>query len=1306
MDGGSIPPMTKPAESVMQGTPAPHREDLARSEDCDLQADSPVSPGKGYCVASNKFVEGSRKEPNAGEDVNEEQPSRGDDITVVVQNDGITLLEPVHYMENHTNEDGNCALEDRDTESDDNVDHYHPQDGSDERGLDTDVGHSMQVDGDNFTSDDHEGFPLFEDCEDDMDEVDAGHVDLLGYDAMMISSTQFRSFYRRLRAVLSWDRLLSLLCLDGKVRFSELQYFVLRTSINTCEKATTMMDVRSVRKILRPILYNYCYPRSRIIHVHENEEAQFFTGPTSTLQPDNGGKTSALNCVRLILPSEWAKVDVCTLPFYRSVFECPFPSSSRDVDIEFANIVRNRADALMKEPVMKAMYETTKCSDYARPGDIIYFPCSRLPALREHGIHGWDSWTKTMDGKKEDEHMNHYVKGRIGATVGVGFDNGWNRTLATSCSDDMPEAYLDAERIVLNNFRRPTKNLDKHLTSANRTNRDMPCASVQVDLYPGDSVHIIRPTADDISEGTVCVLLASPVSNVMVRPCEKILWLEVSTSSTAHTTIRPMMSTNVVGLPYFYNSEARVDMLDSEKSCRSNRGILPNGERYVIYRMALYADGFQQNKSTRQSRSIGGIYLLPLGLSNMERTCAQAVRVLSLTPPGCPMAPVLKLIIDDISQAAREGVKGVDPNGNPIRIYIDPVCLMGDLPQAAAYTDVLGHSSNAMCTLCFTRRRKNQMLPETNYSCEFHFARCALCRFDARREAIRQSNPDKQILRRLGMEWEIDSTDLPGVYFSRKMGIRRDQAQSTENRTTAPPTCPQPLLLDHALSIPALPDHLVSTLVSGVMTICFDKLRSDEKRAEIEMRIVDGALANGLDIKRHILRWERSKKGVKYNGMAGNSMSSWFSILVIASCVFSDVYNHTRLDAHLLPRKLQSFVSVLYRWPKPSVEGSMADDWDFKSRRHQLLYQHIVADRGLKFLSSARDLYVVDREAGKYLDRPFTHRMLELIMNTVPTFGHARICSELVLEQTHQQFKTWFSNNTHSTSHITAMDKAIARDWLWRLSCLHSEWRMGTPENRQRAETGMKRLVLGEDGVWVNELKPHGRLFMEEFRSSLSTAMKHPIPTLLEVCEAVNTTWTAESSYAWATRGLYSEGWLDEDFVSILRDIPNQKGFESVRAADLQFFRKARFMRAQSSGRVRAYPHNVVGVGDAISVVVSESMYQAEAGSDIFMDTVEDGKGICTHYVISSIIGHVISDDVWIIGKELRRVGRFFNSSAGRTSCFRLTSTCRRVAAVHQCTGTCVQGNGRSRPVHSASLLNGGTYHIISRRNGYPPFLG
>ena len=190
----------------------------------------------------------------------------------------------------------------------------------------------------------------------------------------------------------------------------------------------------------------------------------------------------------------------------------------------------------------------------------------------------------------------------------------------------------------------------------------------------------------------------------------------------------------------------------------------------------------------------------------------------------------------------------------------------------------------------------------------------------------------------------------------------------------------------------------------------------------------------------------------------------------MAGSVFRDVFDVTGKTVFLLPELLLRLITLVYKWPNPKVEGKCGDQWsDFSIREHQLQYQHAVAQAGVRFLNAARQEYKMDRTCGAFLDKPKTHRLLELVLTTIPMYGHGRLCSELVLEHTHTLFKGWLQSNTHTNAHLTAMEKALSRDWMWRLSSLYSLWVNGDSRMQERAEVGLRRVLVGEVGWRVDK---------------------------------------------------------------------------------------------------------------------------------------------------------------------------------------------------------------------------------------------
>ena len=88
------------------------------------------------------------------------------------------------------------------------------------------------------------------------------------------------------------------------------------------------------------------------------------------------------------------------------------------------------------------------------------------------------------------------------------------------------------------------------------------------------------------------------------------------------------------------------------------------------------------------------------------------------------------------------------------------------------------------------------------------------------------------------------------------------QQQLRETTDDDPPSTtdahPVPLLFDHALAVPAIPDHLVFILISSLMAAFFKSMDNNHMRRVIEMCLVNAASSNGLEAKHHIAAWERS----------------------------------------------------------------------------------------------------------------------------------------------------------------------------------------------------------------------------------------------------------------------------------------------------------------------------------------------------------------------------------------------------------------------------------------------------------------
>ena len=1132
------------------------------------------------------------------------------------------------------------------------------------------------------------------------------------------SNTRMRTIRDRLAKICRWEALLSLLCLDGRSGFTEKQFTILRWALMERDKTLNIPESRTVKKSIRRTLLQHCFPRSAVTFVRENTASNTFARSVKQVHAvgagdaNGSGDTSPLNCVRLVLPSEWAKLDVACLHLYRCVYGDQHDAHDgtskppADVNIEDAMIVIDRELCFLRKGVLRAKFNGTNATWMTTTSDLLSFPCSRLGGIRDHHISGWREWERSSASGKA---RRFFVDGSCGPTFGVGFSDETEIVCDDESDPAFPSLYLNMERVVFEECRKPNRSLSFDASSLSSAQATLPSrpSIIDMDLYPGDVLTFVRPTEVDITEGICCVFHASPVSASRRRPAERLVWVSLEKGADDSVEkITTVCSTNVIGLPSFIDNERKLKTLRDRRHVTSNSGVLPNGDNFVVYRMALYGDGFSQNKASSYSKSVAGVYLLPLGLPVAERTSAHAVRPLCLTPHGIGAEGVMDKIIDDVCKYARHGIAGMDPFGRKVTIFLDVADFIGDYPQVAKYTDVLGHSADAMCSVCTIRKRKNRPTPANNYSNEIHSARAGYVRFDARAEAIRSAAPHASVLRILGMHGpSVDVVEeLPAVSLSTKMKAMYNELRSADAAAQLQAAHPIPLIFDHVLAVPAVPDHLLSVLISSVMTACFQSLDNDHMRAVVEMRIVNAANSNGLEVRHNIATWEKGSSGRRFKGIASNTMSAWLSILLVSMPIFNELHSSQNLPVLLLPGKLQRFATLLYKWPKKIAEGRHSEAWDFSDLTCQVRYNHNVTTAAMAFLTAAREVYKDDRNAGGPLDRPMAHRLMELVMSTIPTYGHALLCSELILEHTHQTFKRWLVQNTHADAHISGMEKTLVRDWMWRLSSLYNLWKTGDNCTKSQAEIGLRRLLMGEEGMRIPESSRNGQALSIQLRAAIEDAMRAPVPYLLSDCDETNTSMSGTAGYEWSAVWDDQARQFDPMCYGLAEKIVSTRLPRDIQLEDLTFFKRARFMPRSSTGRQRSYPYNVVEYGTGISAIVATDY--SSSTSESFVPTVTDGNGDCRYFVIAGIVGNMRTDHVWVAGKELTNTGSLYSCEGSTMKYLMLDKACRRVALVHSCSSACVRDCGRSEPKHEKTCLDGGKYYIIDRANGFPPFQG
>ena len=397
--------------------------------------------------------------------------------------------------------------------------------------------------------------------------------------------------------------------------------------------------------------------------------------------------------------------------------------------------------------------------------------------------------------------------------------------------------------------------------------------------------------------------------------------------------------------------------------------------------------------------------------------------MITVAPPGHSPNEVLNIIEHDLITGAKQGFRSIDPFGRAVRIFIDTVAMFGDYPALSGTADVRGHNATSFCTFCTFRERPNSLLGSKLYTSCVHSKRLSAMRNDERRTRIRPHLIDERIAQRLGMKkCSHEASDgLPMVKLAKSLNDLDKKMKNVNGDYIVP------IGFDSFQSMAVAPDHLLSNLIDNVLTACFQSLDSNEKRKEFELWIITDTSSNGLPHQGKFLKWKDST----FEGIKSLSMSTRFSLLLFAVFPFKLEYLRSKRIVFDLPRRLQCFIALVYHVPDTKIEGSgTMDTSSGVENMRRKGEQHRAAQT---FLKGASMVFEEDQDLGSELNKPNAHRFIELCVQTITQFGHARNCSEMILEMAHRKFKGWLECNSHASSHLSGMERALASEWQGRL---------------------------------------------------------------------------------------------------------------------------------------------------------------------------------------------------------------------------------------------------------------------------------
>jgi len=253
------------------------------------------------------------------------------------------------------------------------------------------------------------------------------------------------------------------------------------------------------------------------------------------------------------------------------------------------------------------------------------------------------------------------------------------------------------------------------------------------------------------------------------------------------------------------------------------------------------------------------------------------------------------------------------------------------------------------------------------------------------------------------------------------------------------------------------PDHLITGLCKGVLTITFMQLESDAERGKLEMCLLLSLSEFGFQSQSTL--YQNKKKKL----VPGLTISSLYCVLMVLPTTLQALGLLDDLPSRQLVLNLHRFVSMAFWWTSADCDGSTA--WKFIHGDGMCLYHKSLQLFAINFVKSVQKFHTHFPDLSHHVDRPNVHRLLELAFHTIPLFNHILYVCELVFESAHQPLKFYLSRNHGLGSHVYAVQNILAKDWLIRLWSL---WKIYMDESeskdsRYHALLGLGRLLGGDD---------------------------------------------------------------------------------------------------------------------------------------------------------------------------------------------------------------------------------------------------
>ena len=864
-----------------------------------------------------------------------------------------------------------------------------------------------------------------------------------------------------IRRTMNRSTFLGVISIYGKARFTFDSYDHLVAMMMDADNGTVMPSSSTMRKFVFPRLLNTNFVESAI------KTLPFKRNYNKYARKSKFSRKQAEAVV--VLPTSWAKMDIASLHILREITcvtqcRCAREFGSTDIRVNSSNHVVKRGELSEHSSTLWVNKNGVPTPSYPGMQIRIHSSNAELISSLRREVRGFTFEQVEYRGEvctALDVEIISTLHIKYSVDKGVYISDGLSPILDNSSLKNKYEKCLQYLKTLCRDSHKSTSDLPQdpihQLEDAPRTRRQRQkqhsATDSRVDcstpfLIPSDHVTIVR-----FGNGGPIGALVSRFWVDRIDD-ERNFFLCIHGDNEVQCTSLPTF-----GAPTFVSEGTHRDTEPTyEPECRTT-GFLSSGMRYYIYRIILYADDFNPRSTLFPKGSVGGVYMSPTGLHVRSRRSQYSIRTISLTPAGVSTNAIIDLLIDDLVSGSVDGFECVDAFGERVKVFLDVMGFTGDYPAASAVVDHSGHNSTAPCTHCGFNFNKSAGMTVYAYTTSVTSRHTSYRRTQERTESLRALRISSRSLKILGMK-SLASDELLESNACPLFKLASRYNLALESHSDIPPF--SATKRDGYMMNLIAPDHLITGLFKGLLTITFIQLDNDDAREKLDVYLK--VLLSEFGFQSQSTIFKRKKKKL----VPGLSMSILYCLLTVLPSTLKALGLFDRHPAKGMITNLHRLFALAFWWPTVSHDGQTA--WRLVHGSHMNMYHRTLQVLAANFVKSVSKYSRSHPNLAVHVDKPNTHRLLELVQHTIPLFNHVAFICELVFESAHQPLKYFLSRNHTLGSHIYAIQLVLAKDWLVRIRCLWCIYKDTNESSNHRhyALMGLLRLFVGSDLDSVN----------------------------------------------------------------------------------------------------------------------------------------------------------------------------------------------------------------------------------------------